>query len=151
MFLQLKRKAIHFATEKKLNRQICRIFVLMVLSAFCCLINASDAFSQADFSVMKTASSSTVGAGNNITYTITITNNGPGVSTFNQTILSDAVPENTTFVSLMYNAVDWNCVTPQPGGAGTVNCFNQTTIASGTSHQFTLVVRVNPQTASGMG
>src|SRR5215210_238380 len=102
MFTQLKKKAIRFATEKEFNRQICRIFVLTFLSTAFCLINVSDAFSQADFSVMKTASSSTVGAGNNITYTITVTNNGPGIATFNQTILSDAIPPNTSFVSLVY-------------------------------------------------
>src|SRR5207244_3251351 len=58
----------------------------------------------ADLAVTKTESPTpTVFAGDNITYTITLTNNGPNAA--QGVTLSDTVPPNTTFVS----------ATPVPG------------------------------------
>jgi uncharacterized repeat protein (TIGR01451 family) len=53
--------------------------------------------SQADLAVTKSDSPDPVFAGNNITYTINFSNNGPGSAT--SVTVTDAVPANTTFVS----------------------------------------------------
>jgi uncharacterized repeat protein (TIGR01451 family) len=94
--------------------------------------------SSADLSVAKTDSPDPVGAGGNITYTITVTNNGPATAT--SLVLSESVPANTTFVSLT-PAGGWNCTAPSVGGTGAISC----TIASlaPQTATFTLVVNVN--------
>ncbi|HYJ84727.1 MAG TPA: Ig-like domain-containing protein, partial [Pyrinomonadaceae bacterium] len=62
-----------------------------------------------------------VTAGTNITYTITLTNNGPSDA---QTVtLTDAVPANTTFVSFTQDTGPvFLCSMPSPGGTGNVSC-----------------------------
>jgi uncharacterized repeat protein (TIGR01451 family) len=94
--------------------------------------------SSADLSVSKTDSPDPVGAGSNITYTITVTNNGPATAT--SLVLSESVPANTTFVSLTPPG-GWNCTTPSVGGTGAISC----TIASLglQTATFTFVVNVN--------
>jgi uncharacterized repeat protein (TIGR01451 family) len=102
---------------------------------------------QADLSVTKTDAPDPVTAGNNLTYTVTLTNNGPsdaqGVS------LTDSVPANTTFVSETQNSGPaFTCANPAVGGTGTVSC-TIATLASGASATFTIVVHVNASTADG--
>src|SRR5688500_9296428 len=110
--------------------RIALVLAIVIMAVFCGA-SAPHAFSQSDFSVTKTASSATVGPGANITYTITITNAGPGTATSSQVLLSDAIPEDTTFVSFTQVGTAYNCVTPDPGGTTSVNCFNQTPIGPG--------------------
>jgi uncharacterized repeat protein (TIGR01451 family) len=91
----------------------------------------------ADMSVTK-AGPGTATAGNNISYSITVTNNGPGAASAQ---LTDSLPSGTTFVSLAQNngpaAI---CSSPSFGSNGTVTC-NWTTLASGASANFTLVIK----------
>jgi uncharacterized repeat protein (TIGR01451 family) len=56
-----------------------------------------------------------------ISYTITVTNNGPNPAI--NAALTDTLPAGTTFVSLVA-AAGWSCTTPSVGAGGTVNCTN---------------------------
>jgi uncharacterized repeat protein (TIGR01451 family) len=98
----------------------------------------------AGLSVTKSDSPDPVVAGQNITYTIIVTNAGPsdalGVT------LTDVVPANTTFVSFTSPA-GWTSTTPPVGGTGPVSAAAPT-LAAGASATFTLVVRVNPAAAN---
>ena len=83
--------------------------------------------------------------GGDLTYTITVTNNGP--SDAPNFAFSDPLPAGTTFVSLQ-NGPEVGCTGPLPGGTGTVNCF-AFPFSAGTSSTITLVVNVDPSTANG--
>ncbi|MEO5914482.1 MAG: Ig-like domain-containing protein [Luteolibacter sp.] len=99
----------------------------------------------ADVSVTVTDSPDPVNAGNNLSYTITVSNNGP--SSAASVSLSNAVPPGTTFVSLT-SPGGWSSTTPAVGGTGAVS----STIASlvpGTA-TFTLVVNVGNALPLGM-
>ena len=94
----------------------------------------------ADLAVSKTGPA-TANAGTDITYTVTLTNNGP--SNAASVALNDAVPANTTFVSeSQTTGATFSCTTPPVGGTGTVNC----TIASFApgSATFSITVHINP-------
>ena len=67
------------------------------------------------------ATPTTVIAGNNLTYTLSITNGGPSDA---QTVgLSDPLPAGTTFVSLTQDTGPaFTCTTPTVGANGTVTC-----------------------------
>jgi uncharacterized repeat protein (TIGR01451 family) len=100
----------------------------------------------ADVSVTKTDSPDPVVVGNNITYTITVTNNGP--SDAQSLSLSDAVPANTTLVSITTPA-GWTRTDAVPaGGTGTLT-FTRPTLAASASSMFTVVVNVTAGTANG--
>jgi uncharacterized repeat protein (TIGR01451 family) len=86
----------------------------------------------------KTPSAPTVVAGNNITYTMVMTNNGPAAATPGG--LFDTVPTNTTFVSI--SAAGWSCSAPPVGGTGNIAC-TAPSLANGATATFTLVVNVN--------
>ena len=99
----------------------------------------------ADLSVTKTATAGPATAGTNLAYTITATNAGPASAA--DVSLTDAVPANTTFVSINAPA-GWTTTTPPVGGTGNVTATTDS-LANGASAAFTLVVRVNPNAASG--
>jgi uncharacterized repeat protein (TIGR01451 family) len=99
---------------------------------------------EADISVTKTDSPDPVGAAANLTYTITVTNNGPSDS--QNVSLSDPIPANTTFVSLDFPS-PFGCLTPPVGGTGTVDC-SATTLTPG-SYVFTLVVQADDALVAG--
>jgi uncharacterized repeat protein (TIGR01451 family) len=95
----------------------------------------------ADVGVNKSGPAS-VPAGSNVTYTITVTNNGPAAAT--TVSLTDTVPPSTTFVSFNQTAgPSFTCVAPAPGGTGTITC-DIATLASGASATFSLVLNVSP-------
>ena len=102
---------------------------------------------QAYLIATNTASPSSVAAGSNITYTQSVTNNGPATATasvtFNQT-----TPPNTNFQSITAPA-GWGCTTPAIGGTGAINCTDSGTLATATPANFTLVLQVNSGTPSG--
>jgi uncharacterized repeat protein (TIGR01451 family) len=100
---------------------------------------------QADMSVTSSAAPNPVTDGNNITYTQSVTNNGPAIGL--SASFTDTVPTNTTFVSLVQPA-GWVCVTPSVGGTGTITCTNPS-VAVGATANFPLVVKVNLGTAPG--
>jgi len=90
----------------------------------------------ADMAVTKTDLPDPVTAGGNVTYTITVSNAGPGPG--NSASLSDPLPASTTFVSLVA-AAGWTCSTPAVGANGTVSCTNPS-VPAGANDVFTLVV-----------
>ncbi|MGC1616368.1 MAG: C25 family cysteine peptidase [Candidatus Acidiferrum sp.] len=97
----------------------------------------------ADLSITNTAAPNPVIAGNNITYTVVVKNNGAAAAT--SVALSEAIPANTTYVSATPSpATGWTCGV----AGGTLTCSNPT-VASGASTTFAVVVNVNAGTASG--
>jgi uncharacterized repeat protein (TIGR01451 family) len=100
---------------------------------------------QADLIVTSAASPNPVTTGNNITYTQSVTNNGPAAAVNAQ--FTDTIPTNTTFVSMVQPA-GWICVTPAVGGTGTVTC-TALSVGVGAIASFPLVVKVNPGVAPG--
>lgn len=99
----------------------------------------------ADMQVTKSDSPDPVVIGANLTYTMGVTNAGPGIA--GSATFADTVPTNTTFVSLSAPA-GWSCTTPSVGGTGTVNC-SKALVANGEAGNFTLVVKVNSNTTNG--
>lgn len=109
-------------------------------------IGASDAFvtkitddapipTVADLAISLVDSPDSVTAGQNLTYTLTVTNNGPANAT--GVTVTDALPIGVSFVS-----VSAGC-----SGSGTVTC-NVGNLASGASMTITLVVQ--PTVAGGI-
>lgn len=97
----------------------------------------------ADLSVTKTRSpSGAIQAGTNVTYTVTVANNGPAAA--GHVTLTDVVPTGTSLVSFS-SPLGWSCTTPGVGTSGPINC-TRTTLAVGESAQFTVVVTVNCST-----
>lgn len=101
--------------------------------------------SSADLSVTNSASPNPVAASSNITYVQLVTNTGPSAA--DNITLVQAVPANTTFVSIAAPP-GWSCVTPLVGATGNVNCTN-VSMAGGTAATFSMVVKVNAAAANG--
>jgi len=100
---------------------------------------------QAYLVTTNVASPTSVAAGSNVTYTQSVTNNGPASATtvsFTQT-----TPPNTNFQSITAPA-GWTCINPGVGASGTITCTIGTLAATATAN-FTLVLQVNAGTASG--
>src|SRR5450755_1726298 len=95
---------------------------------------------QADLVLTTAGSPPLVLAGNDITYTQTVTNNGPAAATTAN--FTEATPLNTTFQSVLAPA-GWTCTTPAIGATGNVTCTNPT-FASGASANIVVVVNVAP-------
>ena len=93
----------------------------------------------ADLSVANDGIPTSAATGQDITYTLIVTNNGPGAAA--SPVLTGAVPSGTTFRSLASPA-GWSCSKPAIGGTGTINC-TAATLASGAPAVFTIGVRVN--------
>jgi uncharacterized repeat protein (TIGR01451 family) len=101
----------------------------------------------ADLAVTKSDSPDPVTAGEDITYSITLNNEGP--SDAQSVTLSDVIPAGTTFVSFTQDSgPDFDCAVPTVGGTGTVSC-TIATLAAGDSASFTLVVNVDASTFDG--
>jgi uncharacterized repeat protein (TIGR01451 family) len=98
---------------------------------------------QATFTVTKKAPA-TVTAGNNLSYTIDVTNDGPSDAAVT---LSDDVVAPATFASFAAPA-GWSCATPAVGASGNVSC-SIATLAGTATASFTLVVNVPAGTAGG--
>ncbi|MEK6322056.1 MAG: HYR domain-containing protein [Acidobacteriota bacterium] len=96
---------------------------------------------QADLAVTKSDSPDPVCVNGNITYTINLTNNGPGPGL--NTTVTDGVPANTTFVSAsVTSGSGWGQTTPGVGGTGNV-VFSKASVANGETAVFQIVVKVN--------
>lgn len=99
-----------------------------------------------DFSMALSASPNPVSAGTNLTWTMTVTNNGPSTG-FNASA-DLPLPPPTTFVSVAAPP-GWSCVTPSVGANGSVTCSLTSTINSGVSATFTVVSQVPSSLAAG--
>ncbi len=101
---------------------------------------------QADLALStSTSPTGQVLAGNDLTYTQTIANNGPATAT--TLTFTEAVPANTTFQSVIAPA-GWTCVTPAVGGTGTVTCTNPS-LTAGSIANINVTVNVNAAAANG--
>ena len=97
---------------------------------------------QADLAVTKTGTPNPVLAGNKITYTVVVTNNGPAAVA--NPVLADTVPANTT-VTTQTPAAGWAC---NPPAGGTFTCTTAS-MAANTTATFTFVMTVTAGTAPG--
>lgn len=96
----------------------------------------------ADVSVSLNDGPDPVIAGNSMTYSITVTNQGPGIA--QNVVLTDSVPANTTYVSFNQNTgPSFTC-----SGTSTVTC-NIASLGNGVSATFTLAVDVSSSTPDG--
>lgn len=93
----------------------------------------------ADLRITKTDLPDPVVAGADLTYTIGVTNAGPGAAQSVQ--LSDTLPANTTFVSFT-TPTGWTASTPAVGATGTVSASRAMLAADAGPQSFTLVVRI---------
>ena len=104
---------------------------------------------QADLVVTNSGTPTSVSPGSNVTYTQTVTNNGPAAAT--GTTFSETLPPNTNFQSITIPA-GWTCGTlPAVGGTGTISCTDGSNLATGAANtaSFTVVLQVNSNTPSG--
>ncbi len=101
-------------------------------------------FPIADLTITKTDTPDPVTAGNSLTYTITVINNGPNAAA--SASWNDTLPAGTTFVSLP-SVMGWSCTTPAVGAGGTISCSNPS-FAVGNA-VFTLTVAVAPSVPAG--
>lgn len=94
-----------------------------------------------DLSISESGSPDPVGAGELVTYTITVANAGPG--TANYATMIDPLPIGTTFVSAAWTAPEenWDCTVPAPGSNGKIECTNKC-FEPGGSVTFTFVAKV---------
>ncbi len=101
---------------------------------------------QADVALSTAAAPNPVFAGNDITYTQTITNNGPAAAT--GLVFTEATPANTTYQSVLAPA-GWSCTTPTAGGTGNIQCTDAASLASGTAANIVVLVNVPSNTPAG--
>jgi uncharacterized repeat protein (TIGR01451 family) len=100
----------------------------------------------ADVAVTVTGPANVV-AGNDVTFNVTVTNNGP--SDAQGVTLGDTLPAGTTFVSETQNSgPSFTCITPAAGATGSISCTIPT-LASGATATFTVVLHVSPTVAGG--
>jgi uncharacterized repeat protein (TIGR01451 family) len=95
----------------------------------------------ADLSITKTDFPDPVTTGDDLTYTITVTNNGPDTAT--SVTLTDNLPPETTFVSCSSTG-GGVC-----GGSGNNRTVTFASLASGESETITFVANVNCSVADG--
>ncbi len=93
----------------------------------------------ADLAVTNVVSAPSIQAGNNVTFTQTVTNNGP--NTADGVVYMAPIPAGSTFVSMSVPA-GWTCVTPAAGGTGAVICTTPS-LANAATANFSLVVNSN--------
>ena len=96
----------------------------------------------------QTVSAPAVATGSRITYTETVTNNGPNAAV--TAVVYQQTPPNTTFSSVT-PPTGWTCGTkPAVGGTGQVICTDGSNLNSGaTTTNLTFVVTVAARTAAG--
>jgi uncharacterized repeat protein (TIGR01451 family) len=107
--------------------------------------DADEITTSADVAVNKSTTAVAVSPGQNLTYTIVVTNNG--VSDAQDVSLSDSIPVDTTFVSFTGPA-GWTLTTPAVGDTGVVTA-DIPTLAAGATATFTLVVHVDTTAVDG--
>jgi uncharacterized repeat protein (TIGR01451 family) len=102
---------------------------------------------QADLVTTNSAAPTSVAAGSNVTYTQSVTNDGPAAATSPR--FTQSTPPNTNFQSITPPA-GWTCLTVPPvGGTGTITCTDGSSLGVNATANFTLVLQVNAGTPSG--
>jgi uncharacterized repeat protein (TIGR01451 family) len=122
------------------------VFALILSSLFAPAAHAQTA----DLALTQANAPLIVAQGSNITYTETVTNNGPNAAT--TPVIYQQTPPNTTFVSITKPNANWTCATPAVGGTGQVTCTltgGAGTLGNGGTANFTFVVQVAAATAAG--
>ncbi|GAC1515357.1 MAG: SBBP repeat-containing protein [Terriglobales bacterium] len=94
-------------------------------------------FPPADLSITKTASPNPIKHGARLTYTIQVSNAGPGSA--NNVTVKDTIPSGTTFAS--FSTTTAQCTAPAVGGTGTLTCTSASLAIAG-KITVTLVVTV---------
>jgi large repetitive protein len=92
----------------------------------------------ADLALTKATGAGSAAPGSTLSYTITLTNNGPDAAA--NVVVTDNLPAELLFQSISTPA-GFSCTTPAIGATGTITC-TAATMASGTTVTFTLVVEV---------
>ncbi|HJQ98866.1 MAG TPA: DUF11 domain-containing protein [Candidatus Polarisedimenticolaceae bacterium] len=100
----------------------------------------------ADLAIAKSATPNPVVAGNNLTYTITISNAGP--SPANNVVVTDTIPGQTSVVSVTPGA-GFQCQGGIPGNPAQPLTCALGALASGASTNITVVVKVNASVPTG--
>jgi uncharacterized repeat protein (TIGR01451 family) len=121
-----------------------------VFMLFAILLHAGPAAAQADLAVTADAGAPTpIAAGGQITYTITVVNNGP--NTANAPNVVEVIPTNTTYVSFTRTGGTgtWNCSGVAPGGTGTLTCTRSAGMGNGSTATFAFIVQINAGTGAG--
>lgn len=123
-----------------------RLLALVFAFAFSPTLGAVEAAlpGEARVSIQKSASPSPAIAGSDLTYTITVSNEGPSDAL--NVVVNDTLPAATTFVSIA-PAAGWSCTTPAAGATGTISCTAASLAPE--SAVFTIVVHVDPSLAAG--
>lgn len=110
----------------------------------------TDIIRSVDLTISKAAGSGTVIAGDNITYTIQVGNNGPSAALGAKVV--DVLPANTTFVSASGTGVFGSGGGGCAFGAGTVTCTPADGILpAGGAETITIVAKTNPGFAGTIG
>ena len=99
---------------------------------------------QADSAVTNAGAPSPVLPGGTITYTQSVTNNGPAAAA--SLTITETIPPNTTFQSLTPGS--WTCPAPPAGSTGSFSC-TLAALAVGASSPISMVVTVNATTPAG--
>lgn len=94
--------------------------------------------SSADLSITKTASVASLYAGDLLTYTVTVTNNGPAATDINNVSVRDDMRTNPggTFVSVTPAQPGWNC-----NNILNLTCDYNNSLAAGASVSFDVTIR----------
>jgi len=98
-----------------------------------------------DLAVTNVVSAPAIQAGANVTFTQSVTNNGPTAA--DGVVYMAPVPASCTFVSMSVPA-GWTCITPAVGGTGVVICTTPT-LANAATANFSLVVNAFSGTPAG--
>lgn len=101
---------------------------------------------EADLEITKGYTTGGYAPGSDLTYIITLRNNGP--SDAQDVTITDVLPPQTTFRSLVAPA-GYSCTTPAVGTNGTVTCTTATLAPSASPDTFLLTVRLNESLVPG--
>jgi uncharacterized repeat protein (TIGR01451 family) len=119
-----------------------RRFVVVLVAMGAVLVQAGVSHAappSADLKVTKGGTPNPAPVGTNIDYTITVKNLGPDDAA--KPHLTDAVPSDTTFVSLNADP-NWTCTAPAVGATGTIVCNRSADMPSSTTDTFDLKVKI---------